>query len=134
MRNGRTFQDVLESVKAENSRRVIERAVVANAMAKAARSLTARHRAYRAKTRALEHGIRAFPDDYALASTNDGGWILGLQYRRRCALHVRAADLSPATKAWISSERAKITKAAADRRCTGAAPARDHAHRTRDAA
>ena len=134
MRNARTFQDVLASVKAENSRRVIERAVVANAMAKAARSLTARNRAYQAKTRALEHGIRAFPDDYALASINNGGWILGLQYRRRCALHVRAADLSPATKAWISFERAKITEAAADRRCTSAASARDQARLARDAA
>jgi hypothetical protein len=109
MRNGPTFKDVLEAVESRNSRRVIERAVVANAMAKVAQSVTARSRAYQVKTRALEHGVRAFPDDYALASVEDGGRLLGIRFRRRHALHVRAVDLGSETQEWISTERAQIT-------------------------
>ena len=134
MRNKRTFQDVLEAVKEKNSMRVIERAVTANAVAKAARTGTARDRAYQTKTRALEHGIRAFPDDYALASIEDGGRLLGIRFRRRHALHARAGDLSPTSEAWIATERQKIKEIAAPDRKPRNSSARRTVGKTTEAA
>ena len=109
MRKSPTFRETLKAVEAANSRRVIERAALANRVAKLARTPGARRAAYAAKTRALEHGVASFPQAYALSSLEAGG-VLGIRYRHDCALHVRVRDLGFASLAWAAAERARIAR------------------------
>jgi hypothetical protein len=108
MRKSPTFKDVLKGLEATHSRRVIERAALANRIAKVADAPASRRRAYRAKTRAIEHGIEKFPDAFALSSAEDGGRVLGVRFRHERAFHVLARDLSHGSRAWVAREGARL--------------------------
>jgi hypothetical protein len=111
MRRSSSFEDVLKELAEPNSLRIIERAVLANTVAKACNNPLARRRAYRAKTRALEHGIEKFPTQYSLISVEEGGRLLGIGFQHRRALHVRTCDLAPGTREWVAGERERIMRA-----------------------
>ena len=111
MRRSPTFTDILGSLEPANSRRVIERAVLANRIAKIAKTADAplaRRRAYLVKTRALEHGMAKFPHAFALASAEHGGRVLGIRFRHECALHVLARDLGRTSREWVRREATRI--------------------------
>ena len=108
MRKSPTFKDVLKGLETSNSRRVVERAALANRIAKLADTPASRRQAYRAKTRALEHGIEKFPDAFSLSSAEDGGRVFGIRFRHERAFHVLARDLSAGSREWIAREGTRV--------------------------
>ena len=106
-----TFTEILKKLEPTNSRRVIERARLANSIAKSANEPVARLRAYATKTRALEHGIAKFPAEYGLSSVEDDGRLIAIRYARSCVLHVRLRDITSPTCEWVLQQRNEILAA-----------------------
>ena len=72
MRSAKTFQQILEETAAANSRRLATRARLASHVAKCARDMNSKRRAYGVKHAALEHGVAVFPSRFALSGFTHG--------------------------------------------------------------
>jgi len=96
---GRTFKQILERLETQNAERLIEKARIANRLAKSAPDTCARRRAYRVKVNALLGLRRRFP---ALTSVTTDPRIpsfvvvkyVSPQTGARCGLHAPARDFA----------------------------------------
>jgi hypothetical protein len=108
MKAKHNFNDILRQVADKNARTLVERATLANALAKVAATSRAARGLYAAKTAALEHGLVKFVDEYTLASFEDDGRLIGISWRHRRSFHVRTAHLGAGSRVWMNDQRRAI--------------------------
>ncbi len=101
MKSSRTFQEIMAATAHAAARRLMDKAVLANRVAKAAPTMAGRRRAYRIKTAALEQAIRKFPERLRVTSVEAGGDVVGVRLLGGAALHLRRDRCDQATAAWI---------------------------------
>ena len=111
MRPGKTFREILEAAAVAKSRRVAERARLANRIAKCANGIASKRRAYGIKRRALEHAVACFPNRYALGGLELDGQLARIQYGDHASFHMPVSSCGVATRSWIENERARIVAA-----------------------
>jgi len=104
-----TFAEIEQANAGVASRRVVERAVLANRIAHGLGCTRAgRDRAYKVKARAINQGLLKFPGQWGLSSVEENGRLLGLTWSRRHALHMPASQVLPAAREWLASELGRI--------------------------
>jgi hypothetical protein len=116
MRDHVTFREILAKTADASSRRIVERARVASSVAKVARGLGSKRRAYAVKHAALEFGVERFRAEFALSGIEEDGRLVRVRWRQEACLHLPIAGCRTETLVWMEMERANIISEFAARR------------------
>lgn len=108
MRRAKTFRQILEETAAASSHRLAARARLASHVAKCARDMNSKRRAYGVKHAALEHGVAVFPSLYALSGLEEDGRLVRVQVSGAGCFHLPLAGCGEGTRGWIDAERARV--------------------------
>jgi predicted transcriptional regulator of viral defense system len=109
MRTTKTFRQILEETADANSRRLADRARLANWTAKISLGLRSKRLAYGVKRAAIERGVAVFPSRFALSGLEEDGRLARVQFGNAACFHLPVGECGVATRGWIEGERRRIS-------------------------
>lgn len=110
MRDHVTFREILAKTADTSSRRLVERARVASSVAKVARDLASRRRAYAVKHAALDRGLVRFSQSFELSGLEEDGRLLRVKHKEMGCLHLPVSACTSEAQRWIAEERARVVQ------------------------